>query len=30
MSALIRSAECVILPEIGEDLDNLFYVESDC
>ncbi len=26
MSALIRSAECVILPEIGEDLDNLFYV----
>ncbi|MDQ6723399.1 MAG: UDP-glucuronosyltransferase [Thermoproteota archaeon] len=26
MCNLIKSAECVILPEIGEDIDNFFYV----
>ncbi len=26
MNALIKSAECVILPEIGDGRDNLFYV----
>ncbi len=26
MCSLIRSSECVIIPELGEDKDNLFYV----